>query len=171
MSAVPPELVWFTHCTKMHFGSTPASKCTQDVRHAISWREEPIWWWSMPECGEEATKQALQNRDHDFGDTAWAAETVFWPIQFRPVYFRPSCFGPGQFWPIQFWPIQFWSKLVFWWFHNLCGRVGWGLPKCGARRVGGPKISRCFFTFPPYFRSFSLFLSGVLLIEFWWGCF
>ena len=82
---------------KCTLGATPASKCTQDVRHAISWREEPIWWWSMPECGEEATKQALQNRDHDFGDTAWAAETVFWPIQFRPVYFRPSCFGPANF--------------------------------------------------------------------------
>ena len=36
---------------------------------AISWREEPNWWWSMPECGEEATKQVLQNR----GSRSWVA--------------------------------------------------------------------------------------------------
>ena len=33
----------------------------------MSWREEPSWWWSMPECGEEATKQALRNKGSRLG--------------------------------------------------------------------------------------------------------
>ena len=69
---------WFTHCSKMHSGGTPASKCTLEKRRcgtapvlgqrrAISWKDEPSWWRSVPRSGEEATKQARLSR----GSRSW----------------------------------------------------------------------------------------------------
>ena len=47
------------------------------------------------------------------------------------------------------------------------GPKGWGPEGVGARRGGGPKISRFFFSLPPEISFFCLSLGG-LLVEFWW---
>ena len=71
--------------------------------------------------------------------------------------------GPANFGQIQFWANPFLAQigvLVVW-----PRRVG--APKGGPRRVGGPEGFCAFFPSPAPFSLF-LFVSGCLLVVFWW---